>query len=103
MTLAAVYGFTPRDVDALTLRDGMVMLLGAKDRRRHELQHTGAIMDGLLNYGGMRGEGFQPVPIGFHFRLMAGIKDPTTPAESGEEVIAGLKELHPEWFETAEA
>lgn len=72
MTLASAYGFAPLAVDALTLRESMVMILGARARRRERLEFAGLNLDGLMNYGGFRGEGFEPVAFGHHFETFTG-------------------------------
>ena len=105
--MAAEYGLTPTQTDALSIGEIAVMQVGAIRRRLERLEHTGLLLDGLLNYGGMRGEGFVPVRFGRHYRDFLGLPE-TEGAVShgpthGPQAIAGLKERHPEWFTRAEA
>lgn len=72
MHLAAAYGLTPQQSGELTLREVAVMLSGASEREKRRWQHTTMIVTGLINYGGMRGQGFKQKPLNWLYEQMFG-------------------------------
>ena len=95
VSLARHYGMRPAEVDDLTPRDCQVMTRAASERERDLLQPTMLLLDGLLNYGGLRGEDFKPVRFGYHAdALLSGGADSAERREAVQRRVRALKEEH---------
>src|SRR5690606_37909954 len=79
-SLARDYGRAPGELDHLALGAvGMMQaeaLVKSRRRERERLALAGLVVDGLLNYGGMRGADFKPHPFGWHLAKWTGDEVP---------------------------
>jgi hypothetical protein len=95
-TCAVALGWTPSDVNRHTFPDIWHALGAARYRREAERlerwQHTGAVIDALYNYGGLRGEGFQPRRIGTFFREVF-LNAETTDGDGEDDGLASYAEV----------
>lgn len=70
----SVFGLMPWDVDRLTLRDIVILLKAAKQRRLEPMQRMAILATCIYNFGGMRGKDFQMKDPGDLFPALFGKK-----------------------------